>query len=191
VLVHCEPNPNLKPNPQGFEKTGLGDRVATLFVRAFGKSTLGLAYGLSVAEALVAPAMPSTTARAGGIFMPIISSLALANGSKPGLLCVPQLPCRREAAAILHMSEKRHTVGIRESCSHRRGGSQGRRLDPTDSSTSDSPLAGFPKPSLALIAHKRNKVGLAPMQAMLRRRSWARTWSCRSSRAASTAAPCS
>ena len=69
---------------QGFEKTGLGDRVATLFVRAFGKSTLGLAYGLSVAEALVAPAMPSTTARAGGIFMPIISSLALANGSKPG-----------------------------------------------------------------------------------------------------------
>ena len=69
---------------QGFEKTGLGDRVATLFVRGFGKSTLGLAYGLSVAEALVAPAMPSTTARAGGIFMPIINSLALANDSKPG-----------------------------------------------------------------------------------------------------------
>ncbi len=69
---------------QGFEQTGLGDRMATLFVRAFGKSTLGLAYGLSVAEALVAPAMPSTTARAGGIFMPIINSLALANGSKPG-----------------------------------------------------------------------------------------------------------
>ncbi len=31
--------------PQGFEKTGLGERVATLFVQAFGKSTLGLAYG--------------------------------------------------------------------------------------------------------------------------------------------------
>lgn len=28
---------------QGFEKTGLGERVATLFVKAFGKSTLGLA----------------------------------------------------------------------------------------------------------------------------------------------------
>jgi DASS family divalent anion:Na+ symporter len=30
---------------QGFEKTGLGERVATLFVKVFGKSTLGLAYG--------------------------------------------------------------------------------------------------------------------------------------------------
>lgn len=68
---------------QGFEKTGLGERVAQLFVRAFGKSTLGLAYGLNVAEALIAPAMPSTTARAGGIFMPIMRSLSLAAGSKP------------------------------------------------------------------------------------------------------------
>ncbi|GAB4819400.1 hypothetical protein N2152v2_006446 [Parachlorella kessleri] len=68
---------------RGFEKTGLGERVATIFVKLFGKSTLGLAYGLSVAEALIAPAMPSTTARAGGIFMPIISSLSISAGSKP------------------------------------------------------------------------------------------------------------
>lgn len=68
---------------QGFEKTGLGERVAQLFVKVFGKSTLGLAYGLSIAEALIAPAMPSTTARAGGIFMPIINSLSLSAGSKP------------------------------------------------------------------------------------------------------------
>lgn len=58
--------------------------MATLFVKAFGKSTLGLAYGLSIAEALIAPAMPSTTARAGGIFMPIINSLSLASGSNSG-----------------------------------------------------------------------------------------------------------
>jgi len=58
--------------------------VANMFVAACGKSTLGLAYGLSVAEALLAPAMPSTTARAGGIFMPIINSLSLAADSKPG-----------------------------------------------------------------------------------------------------------
>ena len=44
----------------------------------------GLAYGLSVAEAIVAPAMPSSTARAGGIFMPIIASLAHGGGSEPG-----------------------------------------------------------------------------------------------------------
>lgn len=69
---------------KGFEKTGLGERVATLFVKAFGKSTLGLAYGLAFAEALIAPAMPSTTARAGGIFMPIMSSLSQNAGSLPG-----------------------------------------------------------------------------------------------------------
>lgn len=38
---------------------------------------------LSVAEVFIAPAMPSTTARAGGIFMPIINSLSLSAGSKP------------------------------------------------------------------------------------------------------------
>jgi len=32
---------------RGFVKTGLGDRVATYFVKWFGKSTLGLAYGLA------------------------------------------------------------------------------------------------------------------------------------------------
>ena len=69
---------------QGFEKTGLGKRVATIFVKWFGKSTLGLAYGLAAAEALLAPAMPSTTARAGGIFMPIINSLSRTAGSMPG-----------------------------------------------------------------------------------------------------------
>ncbi|KAG6555970.1 hypothetical protein Mapa_001910 [Marchantia paleacea] len=68
---------------RGFVKTGLGDRVATYFVKWFGKSTLGLSYGLTLAEALIAPAMPSTTARAGGIFLPIISSLAIQAGSKP------------------------------------------------------------------------------------------------------------
>jgi len=78
------PQPALGPRPQGFQKTGLGERVANMFVAACGKSTLGLAYGLSVAEALLAPAMPSTTARAGGIFMPIINSLSLAADSKPG-----------------------------------------------------------------------------------------------------------
>lgn len=52
---------------QGFEKTGLGERIANIFVKAMGKSTLGLAYGLNVAEAVLAPAMPSTSARAGAL----------------------------------------------------------------------------------------------------------------------------
>ncbi|KAK6916150.1 Solute carrier family 13 [Dillenia turbinata] len=69
---------------RGFVKTGLGDRIATYFVKWLGKSTLGLSYGLTVSEALIAPAMPSTTARAGGVFLPIITSLSLSAGSKPG-----------------------------------------------------------------------------------------------------------
>ncbi|MFS8032618.1 putative solute carrier family 13 [Helianthus anomalus] len=53
------------------------------FVKWFGKSTLGLAYGLAIGEAIVSPAMPSATARARGIFLPIINSLTIANGSSP------------------------------------------------------------------------------------------------------------
>lgn len=68
---------------KGFEKTGLGERIANMFVVALGKSTLGLAYGLVAAETLIAPAMPSTTARAGGIFMPIIKFLSKGQGSEP------------------------------------------------------------------------------------------------------------
>ncbi|CAM8952560.1 unnamed protein product [Rhodiola kirilowii] len=69
---------------RGFVKTGLGNRIATYFVKWLGKSTLGLSYGLILSEALIAPAMPSTTARAGGVFLPIIKSLSLAAGSMPG-----------------------------------------------------------------------------------------------------------
>lgn len=69
---------------KGFEKCGLGDRIANLFVKMMGKSTLGLAYGLTIAEATIAPAMPSTSARAGGLFLPIIKSLSEAAGSFPG-----------------------------------------------------------------------------------------------------------
>lgn len=68
---------------RGFVKTGLGDRIAMLFVRWLGKSTLGLSYGLVLSELVISPAMPSTTARAGGIFIPIIRSLADSVDSQP------------------------------------------------------------------------------------------------------------
>ena len=72
------------PLLQGIEKTGLGARVANLFVKALGASTLGLSMGLNIAECLLAPAMPSSSARAGGIFVPIIKSLSESAGSQPG-----------------------------------------------------------------------------------------------------------
>ncbi|GAJ26716.1 2-oxoglutarate/malate translocator [Liquorilactobacillus sucicola DSM 21376 = JCM 15457] len=68
---------------RGFIKTGLGRRIAFVFVRAFGKRTLGLAYSLIGVDLILAPATPSNTARAGGIMYPIIKSLAQAFGSDP------------------------------------------------------------------------------------------------------------
>lgn len=68
---------------KGFIKTGLGSRIAYYFVSILGKSTLGLAYGLTAAEVLFAPLMPSNTARGAGIIYPIIDSLNTEYGSKP------------------------------------------------------------------------------------------------------------
>lgn len=84
---------------RGFVKTGLGDRIATYFVKWLGKSTLGLSYGLTISEALIAPAMPSTTARAGGVFLPIIKSLSLSAGSKH------DHPSKRKLGSYLIMSQ--------------------------------------------------------------------------------------
>jgi divalent anion:Na+ symporter, DASS family len=69
---------------RGFIKTGLGARIAYKFMSLLGKRTLGLSYGLAATDLVLAPAIPSNTARAGGIIMPIMSSLARAYGSKPG-----------------------------------------------------------------------------------------------------------
>jgi DASS family divalent anion:Na+ symporter len=69
---------------QGFEKTGLGERIANNLLTVCGSSSLQLALGLAAAEVLITPAMPSTTARAAGIFMPVIKSVSQAVGSMPG-----------------------------------------------------------------------------------------------------------
>lgn len=68
---------------RGFIKTGLGNRIAYLFIRIFGKTTLGLAYGIGLADLVLAPAIPSNTARGGGIIYPIMKSTALSFGSDP------------------------------------------------------------------------------------------------------------
>jgi anion transporter len=69
---------------KGFIKTGLGNRVAYQFVSLFGSSSLGLGYSLVFSEALLAPAIPSVSARAGGIFLPLVKSLCVACGSNVG-----------------------------------------------------------------------------------------------------------
>lgn len=68
---------------RGFKQTGLGSRIAYYFVSVLGKSTLGLAYGLTIAEVLFAPIMPSNTARGSGIIYPIIDGLNKQYKSNP------------------------------------------------------------------------------------------------------------
>lgn len=68
---------------KSFIKTGLGMRIAYLFVAAIGRKTLGLGYGIAVTELMLAPAIPSITARAGGIVYPIVKALAISFNSTP------------------------------------------------------------------------------------------------------------
>lgn len=70
---------------KGFTKTGLGNRIAYLFVWRFGKKTLGLSYSLLTTELILAPAIPSNTARSGGVIFPILDSLSKSFGSDPKL----------------------------------------------------------------------------------------------------------
>lgn len=67
----------------GFIKSGLGKRIAYLFVRTFGKKTLGLAYALSLVETVLAIGIPSNNARVNGIMYPIIDNLSREMGSNP------------------------------------------------------------------------------------------------------------
>ncbi|MEM5277603.1 anion permease [Cupriavidus taiwanensis] len=67
----------------GYEKTGLGRRIALLLVRAMGRRTLTLGYAVMMADALLAPFTPSNTARSGGTIFPVIRNLPPLYDSKP------------------------------------------------------------------------------------------------------------
>ena len=69
---------------RGMIKTGLGRRIAFLFIKAIGKHSLGLSYALGSTEMVLATVIPSTGARSGGIIFPIAKSLAEAYESRPG-----------------------------------------------------------------------------------------------------------
>ncbi|WP_019507428.1 anion permease [Pleurocapsa sp. PCC 7319] len=64
-------------------KTGLGTRIAYLFITIFGKNTLLLSYGLLITDLILSPVMPSGNARGGGVIFPIVKSLATAFDSEP------------------------------------------------------------------------------------------------------------
>jgi divalent anion:Na+ symporter, DASS family len=65
-------------------KTGFARRLALIFVRAFGKTSLGVTYALSMTDMLLAGIIPSNGARSGGVVLPIARSIAELYGSRPG-----------------------------------------------------------------------------------------------------------
>ncbi len=64
-------------------KTGLGHRIALIFVRLIGKKTLGLGYSLVFTDLILASFIPSTGARSGGIILPIARSVTETYDSRP------------------------------------------------------------------------------------------------------------
>lgn len=59
----------------GYEKTGLGRRIALLLVKTMGRRTLTLGYAVACADLVLAPFTPSVTARSAGTIYPIIRNL--------------------------------------------------------------------------------------------------------------------
>jgi L-tartrate/succinate antiporter len=69
---------------EGYEKTGLGRRIALLLVGALGRKTLGLGYAVALSDLVLAPFTPSNTARSGGTIFPIVKNIPPLYGSLPG-----------------------------------------------------------------------------------------------------------
>ena len=67
----------------GYEKTGLGRRIALLLVSWLGGRTLTLGYAVAFADPVLAPFTPSNTARSGGTVFPVIKKMPALYGSLP------------------------------------------------------------------------------------------------------------
>ncbi len=68
----------------GYEKTGLGKRIALVLVEYLGQRTLGLGYAIAFSDLIIAPFTPSNTARSAGTIFPIIRNIPGVYGSAPG-----------------------------------------------------------------------------------------------------------
>ncbi len=64
-------------------KTGLGHRIALIFVRLIGRKTIGVGYALVFTDFILASFIPSTGARSGGIILPIARSVSETYDSRP------------------------------------------------------------------------------------------------------------
>ena len=62
---------------------GLARRIALLFVRMVGKTSLGVAYALQMTDVTLASGVPSITARSAGMVLPVARSIAELFDSRP------------------------------------------------------------------------------------------------------------
>ncbi|WP_419771246.1 MAG: DASS family sodium-coupled anion symporter [Candidatus Marinarcus sp.] len=67
----------------GYKKTGLGKRISLIMIKYMGKSSLGLGYAVAFSDLILAPFMPSNTARSAGTIYPVASNIPLIFGSTP------------------------------------------------------------------------------------------------------------
>lgn len=67
----------------GYQKSGLGKRIALLLVKLLGKTTIGLGYAVAFADGVLAPFMPSNTARSAGTIFPIAINIPKMFNSTP------------------------------------------------------------------------------------------------------------
>jgi divalent anion:Na+ symporter, DASS family len=64
--------------------TGAAHRIALLFIRQFGKRSLGVSYALVMTDVTLAGGVPSITARSAGMVMPVGRAIAELFDSHPG-----------------------------------------------------------------------------------------------------------
>ena len=81
---------------------GLARRIALLFVRAVGKTSLGVAYALQMTDVTLASGVPSITARSAGMILPVARSIAELFDSQPDHTAAPagRVPDRGDVPGI-------------------------------------------------------------------------------------------
>ena len=67
----------------GYEKTGLGKRIALLLIKGLGGKALGLGFASALADLALAPFIPSNTARSAGTVYPVVKNIPPMYGSLP------------------------------------------------------------------------------------------------------------
>lgn len=67
----------------GYEKSGLGRRIALALVKLMGRRTLFLGYAVMLSDAVLAPFTASNTARSAGTIFPIVQNIPPLFDSKP------------------------------------------------------------------------------------------------------------